>query len=39
MFYCFTFADGYQCWCRGMSRTELAHEVRAHGKLISKERA
>ncbi len=36
MFYCFTFSDGYQCWCKGFSRTERAHEERKHGKLISK---
>lgn len=36
MFYCFTFADGYSCYTRGFSRVEMAHEVRKHGKLISK---
>ena len=34
--YRFTFADGYECWCYGMSKTELAAEVRKHGKLVAK---
>lgn len=37
--YCFTFADGYQCWCRGMSKQELGVEIKKHGKLISKKKA
>lgn len=36
--YCFTFADGYQCWCAGLSRQEMGREVRQHGKLVSKVR-
>lgn len=39
MIYCFTFADGYYCFCNGMSKVELSHEIRKHGKLISKVRA
>ena len=35
-FYCFTFEDGYFCYCAGMSRNELAREILKHGKLISK---
>lgn len=36
MYYCFTFADGYYCYCKGFSRVELSHEIARHGKLISK---
>lgn len=39
MFYYFTFEDGYSCYCKGFSKNELAHEIRKHGKLISKVRA
>ena len=34
--YCYTFEDGYQCWCGKMSAQELGVEKRKHGKLISK---
>lgn len=34
--YKFSFADGTYCICRGMSACERAHEVRKHGKLLSK---
>lgn len=37
--YKFTFADGYNVWCRGMDRVERQHEEQKHGKLISKEKA
>ena len=39
MFYRFTFADGYFCFCRGFSRQELRVEESKHGKLVAKERA
>ena len=39
MFYYFTFADGYTCCCKGLSRNELNHEILKHGKLVSKTRA
>jgi hypothetical protein len=35
----FTFSDGYSVCVRGMSKSELATEVRKHGKLVSKVRA
>ena len=38
MFYWFTFEDGYAVCVKGMSRTELAHEIAKHGKLVSKAR-
>ena len=31
-----SFADGYECWCRGMDRAERQYEEARHGKLISK---
>lgn len=34
--YKFTFADGYETWCRGLSAQERKVEERKHGKLISK---
>lgn len=32
----FVFADGYVCFVRGFSALELKHEIRKHGKVISK---
>jgi len=32
----FIFEDGYWCEARGLDRTELAAEVRVHGRLVSK---
>ena len=37
--YKFTFADGYVCFVKGLSSLELKHEIRKHGKLISKVKA
>ena len=36
MFYWFTFEDGYSVCAKGFSKTEMAHEVRKHGKLVRK---
>jgi hypothetical protein len=30
----YTFADGYSCYVRKMSKRELATEERQHGKLV-----
>lgn len=35
-FYLWKFADGYEVYCAGFDRTEMAHAVQKHGKLISK---
>ena len=39
MFYWFTFEDGYSVCAKGFSKLEMAHEVRKHGKMVSKVRA
>ena len=36
MFYRYIFTDGYTCFVKGMSKTELKAEERKHGKLIKK---
>lgn len=36
-YYWFTFADGYRCCCRGLSKQELKIEQMKHGKLVKKE--
>jgi hypothetical protein len=38
-FYWFTFADGYTVGVRGLSKSELAHLEKAHGKLVDKSMA
>lgn len=38
-FYWFTFEDGYTVGVRGLSKTELAHLEKEHGKLIDKSMA
>jgi hypothetical protein len=38
-YYWYHFADGYSCAVRGMSSTELKHEVLRHGKLMAKVKA
>lgn len=35
-FYWFTFEDGYTVGVRGLSKNELAHLEKVHGKLIDK---
>ena len=39
MFYWYLFEDGYSCAVKGMSKGELAKEIRKHGKLIAKKLA
>lgn len=34
--YWYEFEDGYICCCRGMSRLELYHAERQHGKLVDR---
>ena len=36
MFYRYIFTDGYTCFVKGMSKTELKSEERKHGKIIKK---
>lgn len=36
MFYWFIFEDGYSVCTKGFSKTEMAHEVRKHGKMVRK---
>ena len=35
MYKIFTFADGYECICRGFSAQEKRVEIRKHGKIVS----
>ena len=35
----FTFKDGHQCWCLGLSAAEMRSKVREHGALVKKTEA